>query len=196
MVCCWTRYQRFDCIHHQQHLLPSHWRARCAFTVQGVHNSQTDLAEEIRLVVPDKLPSISELRHTTDSEQHAVPLPTQSDSTPLPADVSKTLPGTGTSNLTGSSDVQQQQQEVPAGTDTTEQAKAASDSSSSRLERASSSNANGDVGLGSISSGISKAASSILQPHSRAGDGSEDELTAAAATQADESDSQLDDYNG
>jgi hypothetical protein len=48
--------------------------------------------------------------------------------------------------------------------------------------------------LASISSGSSMAASSsILQPHSRAGDGSEDELT-AAATQAD--DSHLDHYSG
>lgn len=163
--------------------------------MQGVHNTQTDLAEEIRLPVLAKLPSIAELRHTTDSQQHAapVPLPTQSDSMPLPADESKTLPGTGSSNLTGSSDSQQQQQQVQPGTDVAEQAKAASGSSSS--EGASSSSADGDVGLGSISSGITKVASSILQPHSRAGDGSEDELT-TAATQADESDLQMDHYGG
>jgi hypothetical protein len=146
---------------------------------QGVHNSQSELAQNIRLNTGEKMPSIAELRHGSSTHeqqgpeagtQHGSGLAPQplaqaanttssfdvkqddiaagSVTVPLPAGSSSDNGGTDTDSSTGSTHSTVQGQET------------ASDSSSSHTD-------SGSTGDGS--------GSSILQPHSRAGDGSEDD---------------------
>lgn len=186
-----------------------HW---CCEHAQGVHNSQSELAEEIRLPAPasDKMPSIAELRHTSDSQQQLVqrPHPDKPDGTPLPTEAPKpgSEAGTAKSNLTTSpsSQLQQQQQHASAGADTSWVAKPGStegaDSSNSAKSSSQSNSSSGDssksdTGFDSVSSSQSnRAGGSILQPHSRAGDGSEDDLL--PGSQVEGPDTQAEDYGG
>lgn len=167
-------------------------------SAQGVHNSQSDTAEEIRLPsasVPasEKMPSIAELRHTSDEQQHQLGPPlakADHDSAALPADDIAKLNTAGLNTMDTSSSQQQQQPEahsvpLPVEQDAAEgEPGKLSISINSISSSSDSSDSSNTVGVGSISSGISSSgagngdagAGGILEPQSRADDGSEDEL--------------------
>lgn len=173
-----------------------------------MHNSQTETAEEIRFQpASDKLPSIAELRHTSDEQQHQLGPPlfkadsVVGDGTILPAGLPKPPEALGTLNLTQHTTSSQTQQHpeahtVPLPVKPGPAAQQAHSGDSSRSDSSGSGSSSAvAIGVGSISSGIDfdsrssisggsqAGAGGILEPHSRAGDGSEQELLPGHSTE-------------
>lgn len=164
---------------------------------QGVHNSQGELAEEIRLPAPNPMPSIAQLRHNTEAVQQQGPPPVssiQSDSSTLP--VGDQHAAGASFNATGSLSNDQQLPQLPGSTgkSTPEQQQ---DSSTGDAGSSSGSTVNGDssraadTGVASASSSRTSMSDGVLETHSRAGDGSEDSLI-----KSEEMESTDDDYHG
>lgn len=151
------------------------------------------MAEEIRLGGPSsghsELKSISELRHTSNTQQQLGPPPSVSaqsfghsaapdEGSLLTADELKLL------NASSDSSSQQQQHQV------SDPLLAAETLSTDIQAAADKLNSNGQGGSDSSSS----TADSVLQPHSRAADGSEDDLLGAG--QLTVLDNTTEDYGG
>lgn len=168
---------------------------------QGVHNSQGELAEEIRLPAPDPMPSIAQLRHNTDTVQQQGPPPVSSihaDSSALP--VGNQRAAAAGLNAIGSLSTDQQLPQLPGSTG--EIPSEQQHDSSSTAENGSSSSSGGsavdgdsstaaDTGVDSASSSRTSMSDDVLQTHSRADDGSEDSLIKSAELESTD-----DDYHG